>query len=86
MSRADDLRALADAVEAEERLATEYEAALEAYRVDPSDDNRAAYKAAAQAVVDARQASRAEREGSTDALATPPTLAAAVGVHTGQEG
>lgn len=64
MSRADDLRAQADAIEAEERLAGEHEAALAAHRADVNDpDLKAAYAQAKQALVDARRATRAERDG-----------------------
>jgi hypothetical protein len=54
MSRADELRAQADAFEAHDVLVSAYEDALASYRADPSDDNRTAYKAAAQAVADDR--------------------------------
>lgn len=63
MSRADDLRAQADAIEAEERLAAEYEAAVEAYRADPTEAAKQAYKDAAQALRDARRTARSDRTG-----------------------
>lgn len=58
MTRAEDLRALADVVELHDDLVAAYEAALDGYRADPNDTTRAAFKAAKAALVDNRQTSR----------------------------
>jgi hypothetical protein len=58
VSLADDLRAQADAAEQQDRLADAYAAALAAYRENPNDDTRAAYKDAAEALATHRRDTR----------------------------
>lgn len=76
MSRADELRAQADAIEAEEALAAEYDAALVAHRADVSDPAlKAAYEQAKVALSEARRTARADRTGVRvvgDAFDTTP--------------
>lgn len=59
MSLADDLRAQADAAEQQDRLADVYATALAAYRADPTEENRVAYRAAAENLAAHRQETRA---------------------------
>jgi hypothetical protein len=60
----DRLRAEADAADEHDRLASAYDTAVMAYRAEPgSEDRRAEYKAAAEALSAWRRESRAGREG-----------------------
>lgn len=61
MSRADELRRRADLLERYDEIAAEYEAALEAYRTDPSEELKAAYREAAAALQEWRAVDRADR-------------------------
>lgn len=63
--RADRLRAEADLVEREDQLAEAMAAARETYRVDPSDANKAMYRAAVEELESARKLARAGRAGVT---------------------
>lgn len=62
MSRADELRRQADLLERHDEIAAAYDAALEAFRADQSDENKAAYRDAAAALQDWRAADRGDRE------------------------
>jgi hypothetical protein len=63
MSRAEELRALADEYERHDGLVSTYVAAQDAHRANPDDESiRAAYRDAAQVVTDSRRAMR-EAEG-----------------------
>lgn len=61
--RAAQLRAQAEALEAVGGLEDAYEEALDAYREDPTEENKAAYLAAKEAFVAARTESRGDRAG-----------------------
>lgn len=65
MSRADELRRQADLLERHDEIAAAHDAALEAYRADPSEENKAAYRDMAAALQEWRAADRADREGLT---------------------
>lgn len=63
MSRADELRRQADLVQQMEVIAAQHDAALERYRADRSDENKAAYREATARLQEARAADRADRTG-----------------------
>lgn len=63
--RADRLRAELDAVLAEEELADAMNAALDAYRADPTEEGRAVYRQAVEALAANRQEQRANRSTVT---------------------
>ena len=65
MSRADDLRRQADLLERHDEIAAAHEAALQAYRDNPSEETKAAYRAAVDALQEWRAADRADRDGLT---------------------
>lgn len=63
--RAAQLRAQADAIEAEDDAADAMNAALDIYRADPSDENKAVYREAVENLAALRQVARADRTGLT---------------------
>lgn len=65
MSRADELRRQADILEQHDEIVAAYEAALDAYRADQSDENKAAYQTAAAALQEWRAIDRADRAGTS---------------------
>lgn len=66
MSRADELRRLADLLDEADRLAADMESAREAHRADPENPElRQAYRNAVARLQEARAAERADRSGMT---------------------
>lgn len=63
MSRAEELRRQADLLDRHDELAAVYEAALQAYRDDPTAETRQAYRDAAAALQEWRALDRAGRDG-----------------------
>ena len=67
------------------RLAAAYDVAVETYRNDPSDENKAAKDDLANQLVEARQAVRRDREAQeaalNDGVAQPEAIEGASGVN-----
>lgn len=80
--RAAELRALADQHEAIGGLEETHEAALDAYRADPSEENKTAYAAASMALRDARQ----EARGSGVMVASSEPGSVTIGAATVRKG
>jgi hypothetical protein len=76
-------RAEADLAQAQ--LAEQYDAAVEAYRSDPSDENKSAKDDLAGQLVEARKASRLHRDAATlapnDGAARPEAVAGSTEVN-----
>lgn len=71
-----------------EDLEATYNACLEAYRDDPTDENKAAYREAAAALASARSESRIDRvpvSSNGDAAVQPETVAASTAITLEEE-
>lgn len=62
-SRADELRRQADLIDQQEAVTADMEQALAAFRADPTDENKAAYRAAVDRLQGVRAVDRANRAG-----------------------
>jgi len=67
--RGDQLRAQADAVDAEDMLAENKDAALEAYRANMNDETKAAYRNAVESLAALRQLARFDRPARLTVIA-----------------
>lgn len=62
-SRADELRRQADLIDQQDAVTAGMVQALDAYRADPTDENKATYRSAVDRLQEARAVDRANRAG-----------------------